>query len=68
MLLLCHDPAGIYLLKDNNGNTRSVREISSELTLKTLERCRKGRSSVFIVNFEYISYIVLAFPLLNLNK
>ena len=32
-------PAGIYLFKDNNGNTRTIREICSNLTMKTPERC-----------------------------
>ena len=44
-------PAGIYLLKVNNRNTRTRCERCSKLTIKTLWRC----SSVFIVNFEYIS-------------
>ena len=37
----------------------------SKLTIKTPERRR--RSSVFIVNFEYISYIPLVLLLLTLN-
>ena len=32
------DPAGIYLLKVNNRNTRTRCEICSKLTIKTLER------------------------------
>ena len=39
------DPAGIYLLKVNNRNTK--------LTIKTPER-RRRRSGVFIDNFEHI--------------
>ena len=31
-------PAGIYLLKVNNSNTRARCEIFSKLTIKTLER------------------------------
>ena len=46
-------PADIYLLKVNNGNTRTMCEISSKLT---------------VVNFEHVSHIVLVFPLLTLNK
>ena len=32
-----YDPAGIYLIKDNNGNSRVMYEIYSKLTMKTLE-------------------------------
>ena len=32
-------PAGIYLLKVNNRNTRTSCEICSKLTIKTPERC-----------------------------
>ena len=46
-------PAGIYLLKVNNRNTRT--------------RCEICRSGVFIVNFEHISHHVLVFLLLTLN-
>ena len=48
-------PAGVYLIKVYNGKTRTVYEILR-------------RSSVFIVNFEQISDVVLVFPLLSLNK
>ena len=34
----------------------------------SLQRCQRRRSSVFIVNFEQISHIVLAFSLLTLNN
>ena len=33
-----YDPTGIYLLKVNNRNTRKRCEISSKLTIKTLEQ------------------------------
>ena len=46
-------PAGIYLLKVNNRNTR------------TLHHWR--RSGIFIVNFEHISHLVLVFLLSTLN-
>ena len=59
------NPVGIYLLKVNNRNTRTRCKICSKLTIKTPERRR--RSGVFIVNFEYISYIPLVFLLLTLN-
>ena len=61
-------PAGIYLLKNNNKNTRTICEICLKLTIKTPEwricRC----SGAFTVNFEQISYIVVVILLLNLNK
>ena len=61
-------PAGIYLLKVNNKNTRTRYEICSKLTIKTSERRQWRRSGVFIVNFKHISHLVLVFPLLTLNK
>ena len=61
-------PAGIYLLKANNRNTRTRCEICSKLTINTPERRHWRRSGVFIVNFEHISHLVLVFLLLTLNK
>ena len=61
-------PAGIYLLKVNNRNTRTRCEICSKLTINTPERRHWRRSGVFIVNFEHISHLVLVFLLLTLNK
>ena len=58
----------IYLSKINCGNIRSMCDICSKLTVKTPERRQFGRSSVFIVNFEQISHIILVFPLLTLNN
>ena len=55
--------AVIYMFKVNNGNTRTMCEICSKLTIKTPER-----SDVFIVNFEQILHTVIMFPLLTLNK
>ena len=49
-----YSPAGIYLFKVNNGNTRTMFEICSKLTIKTPERRQLRRSGVFIVNFEQI--------------
>ena len=63
-----HIPAGIYLLKVNNRNTRTKCEICSKLTIKTSERRHWRRPGVFIVNFEHISQLVLVFLLLTLNK
>ena len=51
---------GIYLLKVKNKNTRTRSEICSKLTIKT-------HQNVFIVNFEHISHLVLAFLFLALN-
>ena len=48
-------PAGIYLLKVNNRNTRTRCEICSKLTIKIPERPYWRRSSVSIVNFEYVT-------------
>ena len=45
-------PAGIYLLKVNNRNTRTRCEICSKLTINTPER---RHSSVSIVNFEQVN-------------
>ena len=61
-------PAGIYLLKVNNKSTRTRCEICSKLTIKTLERRQWRHSGVFIVHFEHISYLVLVFLLLTLNR
>ena len=41
-------PAGNYMFKVNNGNTRTKCEICSKLTIKT------PGSSVSIVNFEHV--------------
>ena len=50
--LIYDSPAGIYMLKVNNRNTRTRCEICS---------------GIFIVNFEHISHLVLVFLLLTLN-
>ena len=49
-------PPGIYLFQPNNGNTRTICEFSSKLTIKTPEQRRSG---VFIVNFDQISHFLL---------
>ena len=59
------NPAGIYFFKFNNGNTRTMCETCSKLTMKT---AKPRRTDVFVVNFEQISRIVLVFSLLTLNK
>ena len=60
-------PAGIYLLKVNNRNTKTRCKICSKVTLKIPERRPKRRSGVFFVNFKHISHLVLLFLLLTLN-
>ena len=54
-------PTGIYLLKGNNRNFRTRCENCSKLTIKTLERCHRRHSGVFVVNFEDISHLILVF-------
>ena len=61
MDLTQRSPAGIYLLKVNNRNTRTRCEICSKLTINTPERRHWRRtyftpcSSVSIVNFEQVN-------------
>ena len=59
-------PPGNYLFVVTNKNTRRRREICSKLTIKTSER--RLRSGLFVVNFEYISPLVLVFLLLTLSR
>ena len=61
------NPAGIYLLKVNNKNTRARCETCSKLAIETPERRHWRHSGVFIVNFEHISDLALVFLLLTLN-
>ena len=63
-----HIPAGIYLFKVNNRNTRAMCKIWPKLTIKTRERRQWRCSGVFILNFDQISRIVPVFPLLTSNK
>ena len=55
--------ANIYLFKVYDRNTRKRCEICSKLTIKTPNRSHCRCSIVFIVNFEYISDLVLLFLL-----
>ena len=55
------NPAGIYLLKVNNRNTRTRCEICSKLTIKIPELRQWRRSGISIVNFEHISHLVCHF-------
>ena len=61
-------PAGNYLFKVNNRNTRTSCEICSKLTIKIPERRHRRPSEIFIVNFEHISHLVLVFLLLTLSR
>ena len=61
MLRIFIYPAGIYLLKINNRNTRKRCEICSKLIMKTPERRHWRHSGVFIVNFEHVSRLTLVF-------
>ena len=65
---MSYNPAGIYLLKVNKGNTRTRCEICSKLTIKILERRQWRRSGIFIVNFEHTSHLVLVFLFLTLSR
>ena len=58
--LIKRNPAGSYMFKVNNRNTRTRYEICSKLTIKT--------PNVFIVNFGHISRLVLVFLLLTLSR
>ena len=58
-------PAGNYMFKVGNRNTRTRCEICSKLTIKTPERRRSG---VFIVNFEHISHLVSSVSIVNFEK
>ena len=61
-------PASIYLFKANTGNTRTMCEICSNLTVETPEWRQWHHYGVFVVNYEQISHIVLLFQLLTLNN
>ena len=56
-------PAGSYMFKVNNRSTRKGCQICSKLTIKTTERRHWRSSAVIIVDFEYISHLVLVFLL-----
>ena len=60
-------PAGNYMLKINNRNTRARCEICSKLTIKTPEQRLCSCSGSFIVNFEQISEVVLNFEQINVG-
>ena len=53
--------------QSNNGNTGTMSQNCSKLTIKTSERRHWNRSCAFIVNFE-ISHIVPVFPLVDFEQ
>ena len=61
-------PASNYMFKVNNRNSRTRCETCSKLTIKTPEQRHWRRSSVFIVDFQHISHLVLVFLLLTLSR
>ena len=61
-------PAGTYLFKVYNGNTRTICEIWSKLTIKIPKRRHWRRSGAFIVDFRHFAIYFLVFLLLTLNK
>ena len=67
MFYAIDSPAGIYVLKFKNRDTRIRCEICSKLTIKSPERRHWRYSGVFIVNFKHISHLVRVFLLLILN-
>ena len=79
----CMYPAGNYMIKVNNRNTRKRWEICSKLPIKIPEwrpvlsenvrnqTFPKGvlrHFGVFLINFEYISHLVWVFLLLTFNS
>ena len=54
-----HYPAGNYMFKVNNRDSRTRFEICSQLTIKTSERHLWCCSGEFFVNFEHISHLLL---------
>ena len=56
-------PAGIYVLKVNNGNKNDMWNI-----FKVIHKANKTASGVFNVNFENTLHILPVIPLLTLNK
>ena len=56
-ILKTTNPAGNYMFKVNNRNTRTRFEICLKLTRKTLERRYWRRSGDFIIYFEHVSHL-----------
>ena len=49
-------PAGIYMFKVDNTNTKTKCEICSKLTIKTTERRHRRLSGVFIVSVSIVNF------------
>ena len=56
------------MLKVNNKDTKATPLTSTAQKMKFSIKNFSGRPGVFIVDFEYISYLFLVFPLLALNR
>ena len=56
------NPAGNYMLKINDGNTRTRFKICSKLQKK------HQNDAIGAVNFEHITHLVLVFLLLTLSR
>ena len=63
-----NNPAGNYMFKVNNRNTRTGCEICSKLTVKAPERRHWRRSGVFIVNSEYMSHLCFSVSIVNFEQ
>ena len=66
--LITQFPAGNYMFKVNNRNTRMRCGICSMLTVKIPERCHWHCSGVLIDNFEHISHLIPVFLFLTLSR
>ena len=65
-MYMANVPAGNYMFKVTNRNTKTRCDLCSKLIIKTPERrqiCSKVTPGVFIVSFENISLLVLMFLL-----
>ena len=63
-----HFPAGNYMFKVNNRNSKTGCEICSRLTIKTPERHHCGPSGVFIVNFDHVSHLFVVFLSISFSR
>ena len=61
-------PAGIYVFKANNRNTKTKCAICLKLTMQTLEQRHWPRCSGAIVNFKHNSQLIPVFQWLNLSR
>ena len=62
------DQTSICLFNVDNGDTRTMCQICSKLTIMSPERHQWCRSGVFIVKLEQTSHIDMLLQLLTLNK